>query len=131
VSGGHKRASLSCQFMQHLTKRFCCIDVHESLIGYWFVKLITPIAFIYRPSKWCLVILSTCRFVNLPFCQLAILSTCHFVNLPFCQLAVLSTCRFVNLPFCQLAVLSTCRFVNLPFCQLAVLSSQKYEGEVI
>ncbi len=65
-------------------------------------------------------LLSTCRLVNLPFCQLAILSMCYVVNLPFCQLAIWS-CHLV-LPFSTLAILSTCHLVNLPFCQFAFLS---------
>jgi len=88
-----------------------------------------------------LVILSSCLFTNLTFCQLAIqlphhLSTCQFVNLALyyfvirqlviCQLASLSTWHyitlsFVNFPVCQLAILSSCLFINLTFCQLGIL----------
>ncbi len=83
-----------------------------------------------------LAILSTCQFVNLPFCQLAILTTCRFINFPFHQFAISSTYyfvnlpfgfwttyHFVNLPFCQLDILSTCHFINLTFHQLAILST--------
>jgi hypothetical protein len=71
----------------------------------------------------CCAILLTCHNV-----KFAILSSCHFVNLPFCQLAILSSCHFVNLPICQHAILSTCHsvrghFVNLPFCQLTTMSN--------
>ena len=65
------------------------------------------------------------------FRRLDILSTCHFVNLPFCQLAILSTCHFVDVQFCQLAFLSTCHFVNLPFVHKHEMFSvsEKDEGE--
>jgi hypothetical protein len=44
------------------------------------------------PIVTLIMIMSTCHFVNLPFCQLAILSTCHFVKM-----------AFVNLPVHQIA----------------------------
>ncbi len=53
-----------------------------------------------------------CHLVNMSY---VILSTCHFVNVPFCQRVILSMCYFVNVPFCQCAVLSMCHFVNMSF----------------
>ncbi len=71
-----------------------------------------------------LAILSTCHFVNLPFCQLAILSTCYFFNLPFFQLAISSiicflACHFINLLICHIVMWSTGCSTNLPLNQLA------------
>ncbi len=94
-------------------------------------------------------VLSTCHFVNSPFCQLAILlaplcnltfeqlnilSTNHCVKMPFCQLDILSylpfcqldiwaTHHFVILSACHFVYLPLCHFANLPLCQLATLST--------
>ncbi len=66
------------------------------------------------------VLLPTCHFVNLPFCQIAIFSTSHFINLPFYQLGILSTWHFINLAFCWLGNFVNLPVFNLPICQLAI-----------
>ncbi len=53
---------------------------HSSLLGPFIDRLQRKLSIAYKYPC-----------VGVTFGQLAILSTCHFVNLPFCQLAILST----------------------------------------
>jgi hypothetical protein len=96
----------------------------------------------FFPYKFilCLIISSTCRFVNSPFCQHFFLY-CHyaiFINWIICPIVILSSCQFVNFPFCLLdimlilhstwnfinsIILSNYHFVKLPICQFSILST--------